>query len=154
MSCATSTCCATLPRADLVAGLAEVVKAGFIADPRILELVEADPEAACRWDSPGLAELVERAVRVKAEVVAADLREAFRREVLNYGHTLGHAVEQAEGYRRRHGEAVAVGMVFAAELGTAPGPSTTPSWPGTGACSRRSGSRRRTTRCPSTTCSP
>lgn len=108
---------ATLPRADLVAGLAEVVKGGFIADPRILELVEADPVAATSWDSPVLDELVRRKVAVKAEVVAADLREAFRREVLNYGHTLGHAVEQVSGYRRRHGEAVAVGMVFAAELG-------------------------------------
>jgi 3-dehydroquinate synthase len=107
---------ATLPRPDLVAGLAEVVKAGFIADPRILELVEADPGAVTRADGPHLAELVERAVRVKAEVVARDLRESWLREVLNYGHTLGHAIEQVEGYRRRHGEAVAVGMVFAAEL--------------------------------------
>lgn len=107
----------TLPRADLVAGLAEVLKSGFIADPRILELVEADPDAATRWDSSVLAELVELTVRVKAAVVAADPRESFLREVLNYGHTLGHAVEQVEGYRRRHGEAVAIGMVYAAELG-------------------------------------
>ncbi|MFQ6173258.1 3-dehydroquinate synthase [Oryzobacter sp. R7] len=106
----------SLPRADLVAGLAEVVKAGFIADPRILELVEADPQEALRQDGPVLRELVERAVRVKADVVAADLHESWLREVLNYGHTLGHAVEQVEGYRRRHGEAVAIGMVFAAEL--------------------------------------
>ena len=61
----------TLPRADLVAGLAEVVKAGFIADPRILELVEADPEGATRWDGPHVRELVERAVAVKADVVGA-----------------------------------------------------------------------------------
>ncbi len=108
---------ATLPRADLVAGLAEVVKGGFIADPRILELIEADPEAATRWDGDVLAELVERKVRVKAEVVAADLTESFLREILNYGHTLGHAIEQVEHYERRHGEAVAIGMVFAAELG-------------------------------------
>jgi 3-dehydroquinate synthase len=63
-----------------------------------------------------LAELVERAVRVKALVVGQDLREASLREILNYGHTLGHAIEHAEHYRWRHGEAVAVGMVFAAEL--------------------------------------
>lgn len=107
---------ATLPRPDLVAGLAEVVKAGFIADPRILELVEADPAGSTRWDGPHTRELVERAIRVKAEVVAADLKESWLREVLNYGHTLGHAVEQVESYRRRHGEAVAIGMVFAAEL--------------------------------------
>lgn len=108
---------ATLPRADLVAGLAEVVKCGLIADPRILELVEADPDGATRADGPHLVELVERAVRVKADVVGADLREAGPREILNYGHTLGHAIEQAEGFRLRHGEAVAMGMVFAAELG-------------------------------------
>ncbi len=65
---------------------------------------------------PVLRELIERAVRVKAEVVSADLREAGPREVLNYGHTFGHAIEQVERYRWRHGAAVSVGMVFAAEL--------------------------------------
>ncbi len=108
---------ATLPRPDLVAGLAEVVKAGFIADARILELVEADPGGATRWDGPHTRELVERAIAVKAEVVAQDLTESWLREVLNYGHTLAHAVEHAEGYRRRHGEAVSIGMTYAAELG-------------------------------------
>ncbi len=108
---------ATLPRPDLVAGLAEVVKCGFIADPRILELVEADPVAALDVEGPFLRQLVERAVQVKADVVTADLREAALREILNYGHTFGHAVEQVEGYRWRHGEAVTVGMTYAAELG-------------------------------------
>jgi 3-dehydroquinate synthase len=112
---------ATLPTADLVAGLAEVVKAGFIADPVILDLVEADPAGATRWDGPHTRELIERAITVKAEVVAQDLTESWLREILNYGHTLGHAVEQAEGYRRRHGEAVAIGMTFAAELGARSG---------------------------------
>ncbi len=106
----------TLPGADFVAGLAEVVKAGFIADPVILDLVEADPAAATRWDGPHTRELVERATTVKADVVAQDLTESWLREILNYGHTLGHAVEQVEGYRRRHGEAVAIGMTYAAEL--------------------------------------
>jgi len=106
----------TLPRPDFVAGLAEVVKAGFIADPVILDLVEADPAAATRWDGPHTRELVERAITVKADVVAQDLTESWLREILNYGHTLGHAVEQVEGYRRRHGEAVAIGMTYAAEL--------------------------------------
>jgi 3-dehydroquinate synthase len=106
----------TLPRAELVAGMAEVVKAGFIADPVILELIEADPAAALDPFGPVLEDLVVRAIRVKAEVVAADLRESYRREVLNYGHTLGHAVERRESYRWRHGAAVSVGMVFAAEL--------------------------------------
>jgi 3-dehydroquinate synthase len=63
-----------------------------------------------------LEELVARAIRVKADVVASDLRESYRREVLNYGHTLGHALERRESYRWRHGAAVSVGMVFAAEL--------------------------------------
>ena len=107
---------ATLPRVDFVAGLAEVIKAGFIVDTRILDLVESDPEGATHWDGPHTEELIERAIIVKAEVVAADLKESFLREILNYGHTLGHAIEQVEHYRRRHGEAVAIGMVYAAEL--------------------------------------
>ena len=109
-----------LPRHDFVAGLAEVVKCGFIADPRILELVEEnvgllqDPVAAS--SSPVLLELIERAVAVKARVVGEDLREAGLREILNYGHTFGHAVEHVERYQWRHGAAVSVGMVFVAEL--------------------------------------
>ena len=105
---------------DFVSGLAEVVKAGFIADPEILRLVEGnvdlltDPVAAAR--SEVLAELVERSVAVKAAVVGVDLREAGLREILNYGHTFGHAIEHVERYRWRHGAAVAVGMVYAAEL--------------------------------------
>ena len=107
---------ATLPRADLVAGLAEVVKCGFIADPQILDLIEDDPDGATDPSSAVLRELVERAVRVKADVVAADLRESHLREILNYGHTFGHAVEHVERYRWRHGAAVSVGMVYGAEL--------------------------------------
>jgi 3-dehydroquinate synthase len=103
------------------------VKCGFIADPGILRLVEASTPAELTADSPVLQELVERAVRVKADVVAADLHEAAGsdaqpgREVLNYGHTMGHAVEQASGYALRHGEAVAVGCVFVAELARSTG---------------------------------
>jgi 3-dehydroquinate synthase len=106
----------TLPREDYVSGLAEVVKAGFIADPVILDLLEADPVGAGTPHGPHTRELVERAVRVKAEVVSTDLREADRREILNYGHTLGHAIEKVEHYGWRHGAAVSVGMVYAAEL--------------------------------------
>jgi 3-dehydroquinate synthase len=98
---------ATLPRREYVSGLAEVIKAGFISDPG-QAAVPAGPAAA---------ELIERAVRVKAAVVSEDLREAGQREFLNYGHTLGHAIERAEGFRFRHGEAVAIGMTYAAELG-------------------------------------
>ncbi|MFC4495010.1 3-dehydroquinate synthase [Streptomyces ovatisporus] len=102
---------------DYVGGLAEVVKAGFIADAVILDLVEADPEAARTPEGPHTAELIERSVKVKAEVVSADLKESGLREILNYGHTLAHAIEKNERYEWRHGAAVSVGMVFAAELG-------------------------------------
>ncbi|SCG70014.1 3-dehydroquinate synthase [Micromonospora humi] len=105
-----------LPPVDLAAGMAEVVKCGFIADPVILDLVERDPAAALDPTGPVLRELVERAVRVKADVVAGDLRESGMREVLNYGHTLAHAIEKVEGYRWRHGHAVSVGLVYAATL--------------------------------------
>ena len=107
---------ATLPGDELVAGMAEVVKAGFVADPAILDLIERDPVRALDPAADVLPELIRRAIQVKADVVAADLRESHLREVLNYGHTLGHAIEHREGYRWRHGAAVAVGMVFAAEL--------------------------------------
>lgn len=108
---------ATLPPRDFVAGLAEVVKAGFIADPAILDLIEREPAAAADPRSTVVAELVKRAVGVKADAVSQDLREAGPREMLNYGHTLAHAIEHHERYRWRHGDAVAVGMVFAASLG-------------------------------------
>jgi 3-dehydroquinate synthase len=113
---------ATLPREELVSGLGEVVKCGFVADPEILRLVEGDPQGALDPASPVLRELVERAVQVKADVVGGDLRETGGpdghpgREVLNYGHTMAHAIERATDYGVRHGEAVALGMVFVAEL--------------------------------------
>jgi 3-dehydroquinate synthase len=107
----------TLPADDLRAGLAEVVKCGFIADPAILTLIERAPAAALDPAGPALRELVERAVRVKARVVSEDLRESGLREILNYGHTLGHAIERHEAYRWKHGHAVSVGLVFAAALG-------------------------------------
>jgi 3-dehydroquinate synthase len=112
----------TLPAAELVAGLGEVLKCGFIADPEILSLVEASPADALDPRSPVLRELVERAIQVKIDVVVGDLRERGGsdghpgRESLNYGHTLAHAVEKSTGYRVRHGEAVALGMVFVAEV--------------------------------------
>src|SRR5215210_141431 len=103
---------AGLPEAEFRSGLAEVVKCGFIADAHILALLEVDPSG--RRDT---AELIERAVRVKANAVGADLYDTGQREFLNYGHTLAHAIERVEDFGWRHGEAVAVGMVFAAELG-------------------------------------
>jgi 3-dehydroquinate synthase len=107
----------SLPSVDLLAGLAEVVKCGFIADPAILDLIESDRSAAVDPGSAALRELVERSVRVKARVVSEDLRESGLREILNYGHTLGHAIEKHEGYAWRHGHAISVGLVFAAALG-------------------------------------
>ena len=114
---------ATLPGEEWVSGMAEVIKAGFIADPVILDLVESAPAEAARHDGRHTRELVERAISVKAAVVAVDLKETsgssgggIGREMLNYGHTLAHAIEKVERYRWRHGAAVGVGMVFVAEL--------------------------------------
>src|ERR1700684_1946666 len=106
----------TLARADYVAGLAEVIKIGFIADPVILDRVAADPQGAVVPHGTYARELIERAIRVKAGVVSQDLTESGLREILNYGHTFGHAIERVEGYRFRHGDAVAIGMVYVAEL--------------------------------------
>jgi 3-dehydroquinate synthase len=106
----------TLPSHELVSGMAEVIKCGFIADPVILDLIEADPRGVTGCDHPGLRELIERSVQVKARVVTKDLKESSLREILNYGHTFAHAIENVEHYSWRHGEAVSVGMVYAAEL--------------------------------------
>jgi 3-dehydroquinate synthase len=106
----------TLPVGELVSGMAEVIKCGFIVDPVILDLVEADPQGVRRWDGPAVRELIERSVMVKARVVTKDLKESSLREILNYGHTFAHAIEQVERFTWRHGDAVSVGMVYAAEL--------------------------------------
>jgi 3-dehydroquinate synthase len=106
----------TLPRNEIIAGFAEIVKAGFIAEPEILDIIEADPQAAIDPTTPQFRRAVELAIALKARVVGEDFTEQGLREILNYGHTLGHAIEHAERYRWRHGAAVSVGMVFAAEL--------------------------------------
>lgn len=112
----------SLPRNELVSGLAEVIKCGFVADPVILDLVEARPDEATTAGTDTLRELIERSIRVKIAVVVDDLQERGGtaghpgRETLNYGHTLGHAVERVERYTFRHGAAVAIGMTFVAEL--------------------------------------
>ena len=106
----------SLPRNELLAGFAEVVKYGFIADERILEIIEADVAAATNPESQVFSELIERSVAIKARVVSEDFKESGLREILNYGHTLGHAIELAERYKWRHGAAISIGMVFVAEL--------------------------------------
>jgi len=113
---------ASLPQAELSAGLGEVVKCGFIADPAILDIVEQHALADLTHDSDMLRELIQRAIQVKIDVVVDDLRETGGaaghpgREVLNYGHTMAHAIERLTDYEVRHGEAVAIGSVFVAEL--------------------------------------
>jgi 3-dehydroquinate synthase len=140
----------TLPPPELVAGLGEVIKCGFIDDPEILRLIEADPRSATDADAPVLRELVERSIQVKIKVVVGDLKETGKmtgslseelagnsvgesvglftgplnggadshpgREILNYGHTMAHAIERVTSYQVRHGEAVAIGCCYAAEV--------------------------------------
>ena len=105
-----------LPKNEILAGFAEVVKCGFIADPEILRLIEADVDAVTDPSTPQFRRVVELSIAVKARVVGEDFTEQGLREILNYGHTLGHAIEHAERYQWRHGAAVAIGMMFAAEL--------------------------------------
>ena len=107
----------TLPDRELAAGLAEVVKYGLIRDAGFFDWLESHADALCRRDPAALAEAIERSCRNKAEVVAADEREAGQRALLNLGHTFGHAIEAGTGYGNwLHGEAVAAGTVMAADL--------------------------------------
>ncbi|BDZ63081.1 3-dehydroquinate synthase [Agromyces mangrovi Wang et al. 2018] len=106
----------TLSQNEILAGFAEIVKAGFIRYPEILDVIEADAAVATDPATPEFRRVVELAITMKAEVVSEDFTEQGLREILNYGHTLGHAIEHAERYQWRHGAAVAVGMMFAAEL--------------------------------------
>lgn len=106
----------SLPRNELLAGFAEVVKCGFISDTSILDSIESDISNSTNIESAVFADLIMRAIKVKAAVVGEDFREQGLREILNYGHTLGHAIELAERYKWRHGAAISIGMVFVAEL--------------------------------------
>jgi 3-dehydroquinate synthase len=117
VACAIDTLATLSPRVR-TEGLGEVVKYGLIADPSILELLEADPDAVLAGDPELLHDLVVRSAQVKAAVVAADEREGGVRAHLNLGHTYGHAVESLTGYHEvLHGEAVAIGTVVALRLG-------------------------------------
>jgi 3-dehydroquinate synthase len=108
----------TLPQRELQAGLAEVIKHGAIADAEFFAWLEQNMAALLAKDADALAHAVQRSCEIKAEVVAEDEREAGRRAILNFGHTFGHAIEHCQGYGEwLHGEAVAVGMIMAAQLG-------------------------------------
>ena len=106
----------SLSSRDIAAGLAEVVKTGFIGDSTILDLMENFDLERDRANEDLMSELIHRSVSVKARVVSGDFKESYEREILNYGHTLGHAVEKHSQYSLRHGEAVSIGLVFAAHL--------------------------------------
>jgi 3-dehydroquinate synthase len=111
----------TLSPRDISAGMAEVIKCGFISDPQILKLASESSTQTLLSNRDALIEIVARAISVKASVVSSDFKESFAREALNYGHTLGHAIEIHAQYQLRHGEAVSIGMVFVAELAAARG---------------------------------
>lgn len=111
----------TLSDRDFAAGMAEVVKCGFIDDEEILTLVKDKSLASIRSNNQLVNNLIERSVATKAKVVSEDFKESELREILNYGHTFGHAIEQVSDYSIRHGEAVSIGMVFVAELALAAG---------------------------------
>ena len=106
----------TLSDRDFAAGMAEVVKAGFISDAKILDFIGMAKIAELRSNREVVIELVTRAIAVKAKVVTSDFKESFDREILNYGHTLGHAIELHCKYDLRHGECVSIGMAFMAQL--------------------------------------
>lgn len=111
----------TLSDRDFAAGLAEVIKCGFIDDAEILQLLKGRTLSQVRSDNALVLKLIEKSITTKAKVVSVDFKESELREILNYGHTFGHAIEKVSQYSIRHGEAVAIGMVFAAELAAAKG---------------------------------
>lgn len=113
----------TLPRNELLAGMAEVVKYGFIQDPEMLEIVLQN-DSATDHSSEVFEDLIVRSIRIKEAITTEDFKESGKREFLNYGHTLGHAIEHAERYKWRHGAAISIGMVFAAELSALSGKLT------------------------------
>jgi 3-dehydroquinate synthase len=112
---------ATLPERDYRGGMAEAVKHGLIADAGYFDWMERDADALLRRDEEAVTRLVRRSVEIKAAVVADDEREAGRRAILNAGHTVAHAIEQATGYAVPHGEAVALGLVAESALAEAVG---------------------------------
>lgn len=107
---------ASLPKEEFLSGMAEVIKYGVIWDAAFFEYLDKNREKILALDPDALAFIIRRSCEIKAEVVSRDEREGGLRAVLNYGHTVGHAIEKAENYTMRHGHAVAIGMVTASRL--------------------------------------
>ncbi|HEY3279641.1 MAG TPA: 3-dehydroquinate synthase [Gemmatimonadales bacterium] len=112
---------ASLPPVQLSAGLAEAVKHGVIADAEYFAFLEQEHAAILAKDPAALGRVVGRSIEIKAAVVMEDEREAGRRAILNFGHTVGHAIEATSKFEQLHGEAVAIGMAYEARLGEALG---------------------------------
>ena len=106
----------TLPDRELRSGMAEVVKYGVIADENFFSFLETESDRILRRDTDNLLKVVKQSSKIKAEVVQQDEHEGGLRQILNYGHTIGHALETVTGYRLAHGEAISIGMVYAAKL--------------------------------------
>lgn len=107
----------TLPRREWIAGLAEVIKYGIIADEKFFSFLEQEIPSLLKLEEASVTHVIKRSCEIKAQVVAADERESDRRRILNYGHTIGHALESLGGYRGLiHGEAVGIGLVQEADL--------------------------------------
>jgi 3-dehydroquinate synthase len=106
----------TLPQDEFLAGMAEVIKYGVIRDAAFFDYLEANREKILSLDFDALTHIIRRSCEIKADVVSRDEREGGLRAILNFGHTVGHAIETAENYSLRHGYAVAIGMVYAARL--------------------------------------
>ncbi|HUI44769.1 MAG TPA: 3-dehydroquinate synthase [Nitrospirota bacterium] len=106
----------SLPKEEFLAGMAEVIKYGVIRDASFFDYLENNREKILALDPEMLEHIVLRSCEIKAEVVSKDEREGGLRAILNYGHTVAHAIETAENYTMRHGHAVAIGMVYAAQL--------------------------------------
>jgi 3-dehydroquinate synthase len=106
----------TLPKAEFLSGMAEVIKYGVIWDSAFFDYLDSNRDRVLGLDADALTHIVRRSCEIKAEVVGRDEREGGLRAILNFGHTVGHAIEKAENYTMRHGEAVAIGMVYASRL--------------------------------------
>lgn len=106
----------TLPKEEFLAGMAEVIKYGVARDAEFFDYVDKNREKILSHDPAALSHVIRRSCEIKADVVSKDERESGLRAILNFGHTVGHAIETAENYTMRHGEAVAIGMVYASRL--------------------------------------